>query len=182
VEHTGVQPDMVCIAKGIASGMPLGICMTRAELMNWVPGSHASTFGGNPVAIAAALATMDVLEREGIANAASMGEAFFSRLRDWPSKHPIVGEVRGRGLMIGIEIVKSQQTREPAPALRDRIVSLAFEQGLLLLGCGETSIRLAPPLIVNQHEATIGLDIFENCVAQAEQEHAQAVSFASATV
>jgi 4-aminobutyrate aminotransferase len=182
VEHTGVQPDMVCIAKGIASGMPLGICMTRAELMNWVPGSHASTFGGNPVAIAAALATMDVLEREGIANAATMGEAFFSRLRDWPAKHPIVGDVRGRGLMIGIEIVKSQLTREPAPALRDRIVSLAFEQGLLLLGCGETSIRLAPPLIINQHETTIGLDIFERCVTQAEQEHAQAASFASATV
>ena len=134
VEHSGVQPDMVCIAKGIASGMPLGICMTRAELMDWIPGSHASTFGGNPVAIAAALATMDVLEREGIANAATMGEAFFSRLRDWPAKHPIVGDVRGRGLMIGIEIVKSQQTREPAPALRDRIVSLAFEKGLLLLG------------------------------------------------
>jgi len=90
--------------------------------------------------------------------------------------------VRGRGLMIGIEIVKSQLTREPAPALRDRIVSLAFEQGLLLLGCGETSIRLAPPLIVNQYEAVIGLDIFEKCVAQVEQEHAQAASFASATV
>jgi 4-aminobutyrate aminotransferase len=182
VEHSGVQPDMVCIAKGIASGMPLGICMTRAELMDWVPGSHASTFGGNPVAIAAALATMDVLEREGIANAANIGEACFSRLRNWPSQHPIVGEVRGRGLMIGVEIVKSQQTREPAPALRDRIVSLAFEHGLLLLGCGETSIRLAPPLILNQHEATIGLDIFEQCVAQAEREHAHAASFASATV
>src|ERR1700722_14575216 len=181
VEHSGVQPDMVCIAKGIASGMPLGICMTRAELMNWVPGSHASTFGGNPVAIAAALATMDVLEREGIANAATMGEAFFSRLQDWPAKHPIVGDVRGRGLMIGVEIVKSQLTREPAPALRDRIVSLAFEKGLLLLGCGEPSLRLAPPLIVNQHEATIGLDILEQCVAQAEQEHAQAASFASVT-
>jgi 4-aminobutyrate aminotransferase len=162
VEHSGVQPDMVC--------------------MNWVPGSHASTFGGNPVAIAAALATMDVIEREGLANAASMGEAFLSRLRDWPAKHPIVGEVRGRGLMIGIEIVKSQQTREPAPALRDRIVCLAFEQGLLLLGCGETTIRLAPPLIVNQHEGTIALDIFEQCVAQAEQEHAQAATFAAATV
>jgi 4-aminobutyrate aminotransferase len=180
VEHSGVQPDMVCIAKGIASGMPLGICMTRAELMNWVPGSHASTFGGNPVAIAAALATMDVLEREGIDNAARMGEMFFSRLRDWPAKHPIVGDVRGRGLMIGVEIVKSQETRESAPALRDRIVSLAFEQGLLLLGCGETTIRLAPPLIVNQHEARIGLDIFEQCLTQVEREHAQTASFAAA--
>jgi 4-aminobutyrate aminotransferase len=182
VEHSGVQPDMVCIAKGIASGMPLGICMTRAELMNWVPGSHASTFGGNPVAIAAALATMNVLEREGMANAVRMGELFFSRLRDWPAKHPIVGEVRGRGLMIGVEIVKSQQTREIAPALRDRIVSLAFEQGLLLLGCGETTIRLAPPLIINQHEAKIGLDIFEQCLTQVEREHSQTASFASASV
>jgi 4-aminobutyrate aminotransferase len=182
VEHSGVQPDMVCIAKGIASGMPLGICMTRAELMNWVPGSHASTFGGNPVAIAAALATMDVLEREGIDNAARMGEMFFSRLRDWPAKHPIVGDVRGRGLMIGVEIVKSQETRESAPALRDRIVSLAFEHGLLLLGCGETTIRLAPPLIVNQHEARIGLDIFEQCLTQVEREHAQTASFAATAV
>jgi 4-aminobutyrate aminotransferase len=117
-----------------------------------------------------------------IANAAKMGDFFFARLRDWPAKHPIVGDVRGRGLMIGIEIVKSQQTREPAPVLRDRIVSLAFEKGLLLLGCGETSLRLAPPLILNQQEATIGLDILEECLAQTEQEHAQAASFAAATV
>ena len=182
IEHSGVEPDIVTSSKGIASGMPLGVCMAKAEIMDWLPGSHASTFGGNPVSLAAALATMDVLEREGIANAASMGEACFSRLGDWPAKHPIVGDVRGRGLMIGVEIVKSQQTREPAPALRDRIVSLAFEKGLLLLGCGETSIRLAPPLTVNQHEVSIGLDIFEQCVAQVEQEHAQAVSFASATL
>jgi 4-aminobutyrate aminotransferase len=182
IEHTGVQPDMVCIAKGIASGMPLGICMTRADIMNWVPGSHASTFGGNPVAIAAALATMDVLEREGIANAAAMGEACFSRMRNWPAKHFIVGDVRGRGLMIGVEIVENQESRKPAPALRDRIVERAFEKGLLLLGCGETSIRLAPPLIINQHETTIGLDIFEQCIAQAEQEHAQASARVAATV
>jgi 4-aminobutyrate aminotransferase len=181
-EHSGVQPDMVCIAKGIASGMPLGICMTRADIMNWVPGSHASTFGGNPVAIAAAIATMDVLEREGIANAATMGELAFSRLHGWPTRYSIVGDVRGRGLMIGLEIVGSQETRQPAPALRDRIVSLAFEKGLLLLGCGETSIRLAPPLIINQHELTIGLDIFEQCVAQVQQEHAHASTSVPATV
>jgi 4-aminobutyrate aminotransferase len=182
IEHTGVQPDMVCIAKGIASGMPLGICMTRADIMNWVPGSHASTFGGNPVAIAAAIATMDVLEREGIANASAMGEICFSRMRNWPDKHAHVGDVRGRGLMIGVEIVESQESRKPAPVLRDRIVELAFEKGLLLLGCGETSIRLAPPLIINQHETTIGLDIFEQCIAQGEQEHAQASTRIAATV
>jgi 4-aminobutyrate aminotransferase len=172
IEHTGVQPDIVCMAKGIASGMPLGICMTRAEIMDWKPGSHASTFGGNPVSIAAALATIDILEREGIANAAKIGEQMLERLHTWPAKHRIVGEVRGRGLMIGIEIVKDQQSREVAGAWRDRIVELAFERGLLILGCGETSIRLAPPLIVNQHEATIALDIFEECISLVEHQQA----------
>jgi 4-aminobutyrate aminotransferase len=173
IEHTGVEPDIVCIAKGIASGMPLGICMTRAEIMDWKPGSHASTFGGNPVCIAAALATMDILQREGIANAAKMGELMFERLRSWTQRFGIVGEVRGRGLMIGIEIVKDQQSREPAGAWRDRIVDLAFERGLLILGCGETAIRLAPPLVVNQHEVCIALDILEEAVAQVEEEQAK---------
>jgi 4-aminobutyrate aminotransferase len=181
IEHTGVEPDIVCMAKGIASGMPLGICMTRAEIMDWKPGSHASTFGGNPICIASALATMDVLEREGIANAAKRGEQVFARLRDWTSKHAIVGDVRGRGLMVGIEIVKDQQSREVAPALRDRIVDLAFEKGLLILGCGETSIRLAPPLIVNEHEVSIALDILEECIEQTAQEHAEAASLATAS-
>src|SRR5450631_552788 len=139
VEHTGVQPDIICIAKGIASGMPLGICMTRAEIMDWKPGSHASTFGGNPVSIAAALATMDVLDREAIANAASIGGLMLERMRDWPMRFGIVGEVRGRGLMIGVEIVKDQATREVAGSWRDAIVELAFKRGLLILGCGETS-------------------------------------------
>jgi len=161
------------MAKGIASGMPLGVCMTRAEIMDWKPGSHASTFGGNPVAIAAALATLDILEREGMANAAKIGGQMLDRLKTWPKKHGIVGDVRGRGLMIGIEIVKDQQSREPAGALRDRIVELAFERGLLILGCGETAIRLAPPLIVNEHEAAIALDIFEGCIAKIEDEHAK---------
>jgi 4-aminobutyrate aminotransferase len=173
IEHTGVQPDIVCMAKGIASGMPLGVCMTRAEIMDWKPGSHASTFGGNPVSIAAALATMDILDREGIANAAKIGDQMLEQLRNWPAKHPIVGEVRGRGLMIGIEIVKDQQSREVAGLWRDRIVELAFERGLLILGCGETSIRLAPPLIVNQHEAAIALEILEECVTLVEEEQAR---------
>jgi 4-aminobutyrate aminotransferase len=150
--------------------MPLGICMTRAEIMDWKPGSHASTFGGNPVAIAAALATMEVLEREGIANAAKLGEATLKRLKGWIAKYPIVGDVRGRGLMIGIEIVKDQQTREVAPQLRDRIVDLAFERGLLMLGCGETSLRLAPPLVVKQGEVDVALDILEECIEMAQKE------------
>jgi 4-aminobutyrate aminotransferase len=169
IEHTGVAPDIVCMAKGIASGMPLGVCMTRAEIMDWKPGSHASTFGGNPVAIAAAIATMDVLEREGIANSAKLGEATLSQLRGWVAKHPIVGDVRGRGLMIGIEIVKDQKTREAAPQLRDRIVDLAFERGLLILGCGETAIRLAPPLVVQQGEIDAALAILDECIGIAER-------------
>ncbi len=182
VQHSGIEPDMVCMAKGIASGMPLGICMTRADLMDWKPGSHASTFGGNPVCIAAALATMDVLEREGIANAATVGQTMLDRLCHWPSQHPIVGDVRGRGLMIGIEIVEDQQTRQVAPALRDRIVDLAFEHGLLILGCGETSIRLAPPLVVKPEEATVALDILEACIGQVEEEQRHAAVLRHAAV
>src|SRR5271168_717246 len=106
VEHTGVEPDMVCIAKGIASGMPLGVTMSKADIMNWVPGSHASTFGGNPVSIAAALATLDVIEKEGLLqNSTEVGDHMMKRMADWPKKYKIVGDVRGRGLMIGVEIV-----------------------------------------------------------------------------
>jgi 4-aminobutyrate aminotransferase len=171
IEDSGVEPDIVCMAKGIASGMPLGICMTRAEIMDWAPGSHASTFGGNPVSIAAALATMDILEREGIANAARVGEFILERVRGWKQSHPSVGDVRGRGLMIGIEIVKDKATREPAVELRNRVETLAFERGLIVLGCGETSLRLSPPLIVSKEEATVALDILEEVLTLAEKEH-----------
>lgn len=171
VEHSGVEPDIVCIAKGIASGMPLSLCMTRANIMDWKPGSHASTFGGNPVAIAAAMATLDVMEREGVANAAKVGDAIMRRLKEWPKKHPIVGEARGRGLMIGVEIVKDQKSREPATEWRNQIETLAFDRGLLVLGCGETTIRLAPPLILKQEEADIALDILEESIAEMERQH-----------
>jgi 4-aminobutyrate aminotransferase len=180
IEHSGVQPDIVCMAKGIASGMPLGICMSRAEIMDWAPGSHASTFGGNPVSIAAALATMDIIEREGLANAARVGELMLERLRGWKVTHPLVGDVRGRGLMIGLELVKDRITREPATALRNRIEILAFERGLMVLGCGETTLRLCPPLIINEHEATVALDILEEALSLAEDEHARAMAAATA--
>jgi len=176
IEHSGVQPDIVTMAKGIASGMPLGICMSRAEIMDWVPGSHASTFGGNPISLAAALATMDVLEREGIDNAATVGEFMLERLRTWKETHPLVGDVRGRGLMIGIELVKDKETREPAATLRNRVETVAFEKGLMILGCGETSLRLCPPLIVSKEEATVALDILEECLSQVEKEHEQATT------
>src|SRR5260370_4931321 len=153
IEHTGVEPDMITIAKGIASGMPLGITVTRADIMDWVPGSHASTFGGNPVCIEAALATMNVLEREGIRNAEVMGNHIMERCRRWVETHPIVGDVRGRGLMIGVEIVTDKKTRAKAHDERDRIVELAFERGVLFLGAGENSIRVAPPLIGAKEQA-----------------------------
>jgi 4-aminobutyrate aminotransferase len=172
IEHSGVQPDIVCMAKGIASGMPLGVCMSRAEIMDWVPGSHASTFGGNPVSLAAALATINVLEREGISNAAKVGGKMLGRLQTWKTTHPLVGDVRGRGLMIGVELVKDKTSREPASQLRNRVETLCFEKGLMILGCGETSIRLCPPLIVTEDEATVALDILEECLTQVEKEFA----------
>ncbi len=181
IEHSGVEPDMVCMAKGIASGMPLGVCMARAEIMDWVPGSHASTFGGNPVSIAAALATLDIIGREAKANAARVGEQMLQRLRGWKTSHPLVGDVRGRGLMIGIELVKDKTTREPATALRNRVEILAFERGLMVLGCGETSLRLCPPLIVSEEEATVALDILEESLTLVENEYERTTALASAT-
>ncbi len=165
IEHTGVQPDIVCMAKGIASGMPLGVTMTRADIMDWVPGSHASTFGGNPICIAAALATLDVIERESLMqNSAEVGNHILKRAADWPKKHKLVGDVRGRGLMIGIEIVKDKQTKEYGAAERDRIVELAFEKGVLFLGCGPSTIRIAPPLVVTKDEADLAMDVLEQCI------------------
>ncbi len=169
IEHTGVQPDIVCIAKGIASGMPLGVCMSKAEIMDWVPGAHASTYGGNPLCLAAAMATLNIIEREAMSNAAIVGGAALARLRTWVEKHEIVGDVRGRGLMIGVEIVEDKQTRNRAGSLRDRIVDLAFERGLLLLGCGENTLRLCPPLIVTQAETDVALDLLEECVMVASR-------------
>jgi 4-aminobutyrate aminotransferase len=180
IEHSGVEPDIVCMAKGIASGMPLGVCMSRAEIMDWAPGSHASTFGGNPVSIAAALATIDILEREAIDNAAKVGGKILERLNGWKKSHSLVGDVRGRGLMIGVELVKNKETREPATELRNRVEELAFERGLMILGCGETSLRLCPPLIVSEEEATVALDILEDALTQVEKEHALAGELAEA--
>src|SRR5712671_6438313 len=167
VEHTGVQPDIVCMAKGIASGMPLGICMTHAEIMNWVPGSHASTFGGNPVCIAAAQATLDVIEKEDLLNhSTEVGAHMMKRMATWPSKLKLVGDVRGRGLMIGVDIVKDKASKEYGAVERDKIVERAFEHGVLFLGCGPSSIRLCPPLVVTKEEADVAMDVLEACIQQ----------------
>jgi 4-aminobutyrate aminotransferase len=167
VEHTGVEPDVVCIAKGIASGMPLGITMTRAEIMDWVPGSHASTFGGNPVCVAAALATLDVIEKEKLVqHSAEVGSYMMKRMSLWAKDHKLVGDVRGRGLMIGVDIVKDKATKEYAAAERDVIIEKAFEEGILFLGCGPSSIRLCPPLVVTKEQADVAMDVLEECIRQ----------------
>jgi len=153
------------MAKGIASGMPLGITMTRAEIMDWIPGSHASTFGGNPVCIAAALATLDVIEKEHLLeNSSSVGNHMLKRMADWPSKLKLVGDVRGRGLMIGVEIVKDKTTKEYGATERDSIVERAFERGVLFLGCGPSTVRICPPLIVTKEEADVAVDVLEECI------------------
>ena len=174
VQHAGVEPDIVTMAKGIASGMPLGVCMSRAEIMDWVPGSHASTFGGNPVCLAAAMATIKILEREAIANAGTVGEYMLHRMASWTHKHGMVGDVRGRGLMIGVEIVSDQERKTAAPGERDQLIQLAFERGLLLLGAGESTIRLTPPLIITEKQADVAMDILEDCIGSLEMQHALA--------
>ena len=166
-EHFGLEPDILTVAKGIASGMPISAMIARAELMTWKPGAHASTFGGNPVCVAAALATVELVEQELADNAARIGAHIRERMQDWPQKYPIVGDVRGLGLMIGVEIVRDRETREPAPDLRDRIVELAFERGLLLLGAGASVVRLSPPLVVTRDQADFAVDTLEECVRQA---------------
>ena len=167
-EHFGVTPDIVTLAKGIASGMPLSATIARADIMDWGPGAHASTFGGNPVSIAAALATIELLEQSLIENAERMGEYLMSRLKNWPEQFKNIGDVRGHGLMIGIEIVYDQRTKERAPELRDQIEMLAFERGLLILGCGPNSIRLCPPLVINREQADCALDTLEECLRALE--------------
>jgi len=168
-QHDGVVPDILISAKGIASGLPLSVTVARADIMDWPPGAHASTFGGNPVACAAAFETIRLLEEKYIDNAARVGEYILKRISNWPAKHRIVGHVRGRGLMIGIELVKSQETREPFPEARHTILERAFEQGLLILGCGESTVRLMPPLIVEEQHSDIALDILERCISEAEE-------------
>jgi 4-aminobutyrate aminotransferase len=168
-EHFGVTPDIITLAKGIASGMPLAATIARADIMDWPPGAHASTFGGNPVSIAASLATIELLEESLIANAAAMGEHLMSRLREWPRRFKYVGDVRGMGLMIGVEMVRDQNTKERAPDLRDRLETLAFERGLLILGCGPNSIRLCPPLVITRDQADYAVDTLEQCLKALER-------------
>jgi 4-aminobutyrate aminotransferase len=172
IEHENVEPDILCFAKGIGSGMPIGGIMARKETMAWGPGSQGSTFGGNPVAAASALATLEVIENEGVmAQAQETGIFILDALAEIKERHPSIGDVRGRGLMIGIEFVKDRETKERAAKLREAIIHRAYEKGLLLIPCGSSSIRMTPPLNITQELVDEGLQIFEEALTESEREH-----------
>jgi 4-aminobutyrate aminotransferase len=164
----GFQPDIVALAKGIASGMPLGVMIARAELMTWGPGAHASTFGGNPVCLAAALETVRLLESEYVANSARIGEFMKPRLQQLMNVHPVVGDVRGLGLMLGVEIVKDRESKARSPELRNAIVEECFRRGLLVLGAGASTIRLSPPLVIDEGQADSAVRLLSESIAAAK--------------
>jgi 4-aminobutyrate aminotransferase len=169
IEFTGVEPDMMAIAKGIASGLPLGVAVARAGLMAWPPGAHASTFGGNPVSCAAALATIALLKDRLVANAGEVGFHLMNGLKALADTHPLIGDVRGRGLMIGVELVRDRTTKERAPEERDAVVNAAFAHGLLLLGAGKNAIRFSPPLVLTRQQADTAIRIFDEALSDVER-------------
>jgi 4-aminobutyrate aminotransferase len=179
IENFGAEPDIVCAAKGIASGVPLGAMIARRSIVTWGKGAHGNTFGGNPIACAAALATIELIEAEYMQNAAEVGEYLIDALEEIKARHsadhrPGIGDVRGLGLMIGVELVKNSRTKEPAEDLRDHIVDNAFKRGLLLLGCGKSVVRFSPPLSVTRNEVDVALQIFEEALLVSEKEEAVA--------
>jgi 4-aminobutyrate aminotransferase len=163
-EHFGVDVDIVTVAKGIASGLPLGVMSARSELMTWPPGAHASTFGGNPVSAAAALATIRVLKSGIMRNAEVVGDYLIGRLRALMDKHPIIGDVRGKGLMIGVELVRDRQTKERATTERDRVVQGMFQRGVLMLGAGRNALRFAPPMVLTKDQADTVVTLFDEVI------------------
>jgi 4-aminobutyrate aminotransferase len=165
-DHIGLKGDIVTIAKGIASGLPLGVACARAEVMSWPPGAHASTFGGNPVACAAATATIRLLTDGLVANAAAVGEHLMSGIRELQHKHAIVGDVRGKGLMIGIELVRDRQTKERAVQERNALVQAVFRRGVLILGAGKNAVRLAPPLVFTKAQADSVLSVLDQSLTE----------------
>jgi 4-aminobutyrate aminotransferase len=168
IEYAGVEPDMMAIAKGIASGLPLGVAVARSGLMAWPPGAHASTFGGNPVSCAAALATIKLLKDRLVANATDVGARLMDGLRSLMEKHQLIGDVRGRGLMIGVELVRDRQTKERATTERDAVVTAAFNRGLLILGAGKNAVRFSPPLVLTRDEADTAVRIFDESLTEVE--------------
>ncbi len=169
IEHFDVEPDIVTSAKGIASGLPLGACIARESVMTWPKGAHGNTYGGNPISCAASLATIDLLEESYLANAAEVGQYALDALQEIQMRHPSIGDVRGKGLMIGVEFVKDKNTKEPNEEIRNMIEDIGFEHGLLLLGCGKSTLRLAPPLCITRKELDEGLEILEEAVTMGER-------------
>jgi 4-aminobutyrate aminotransferase len=170
IEHFGVEPDIICIGKGVASGVPLGAMVARKSVVTWPKGSHGNTYGGNPIACSAALASIRLIKDQYMQNATDVGEYTLDALEEIKVRHPSIGDVRGIGLMIGVEFVEDKSTRKPAHALQKRVVDLAFEHGLLMLGCGRSTIRISPPLSVSRAEIDEGLTIFERAITLAEEE------------
>jgi 4-aminobutyrate aminotransferase len=166
IEHYGVEPDILALAKGIASGMPLGAMVAPAEIMDWEAGSHASTFGGNPISCQAALTTIQLIEEELMENAAVQGERLITGLRELQNSYECMGDVRGMGLMIGVELVKDRETKERAIKWKGEVIAAAFRRGLLLLGCGENTIRFSPALTVTEDEVDVCLTIFEEAIRE----------------
>ena len=167
IEHHGVRADITCLAKGIASGFPLSACVASEKIMDWPPGSHASTFGGNPVACAAALATMDLLEGGLMENAAVQGAYLMTALKERMARHEVMGDVRGLGLMIGVEFVKDRTSMERFPELRDRLEVECFDRGVLVLGCGPNTLRLCPPLLIERDQIDVFLKVFDEALPAA---------------
>lgn len=166
LEHYGVAPDIMALAKGIASGLPLGAMVARSDIMDWEAGSHASTFGGNPIACEAALTTIRLLEENLMANAAARGKRLMKGLLALQKTYECMGDVRGKGLMVGVELVKDRETKERAEEWRDELIKGAFEKGLLLLGCGQNSIRFCPALTVTDEEVDVCLTLFEEAIRE----------------
>ena len=180
-EHFGVRGDIVNIAKGIASGLPLGVTCARKDVMTWPPGAHASTFGGNPVACAAALTTIRLLREQYVQNAARVGEHLMNGLRSLADKHALIGDVRGIGLMIGVEFVRDRRTKERAVEERNAVVQAMFRRGVLILGAGRNAVRFAPPLVLTIDQADIVLRLFDEAIAEVTQRHAVAASATKGT-
>ncbi|HEY3383154.1 MAG TPA: acetyl ornithine aminotransferase family protein [Vicinamibacterales bacterium] len=167
-EHWGVQPDILTLAKGLGSGMPIGLMAARKSLMRaWPRGAHGNTYGGNPICCAAALATLDLVEQRYMANAAEVGLGLLARLQALQERHPEIGDVRGKGLFLGMELVTDRQSKQPAKALCDAVVTRAFHNGLLLLSCGASTIRFMPPLLVSQANVEEALVLLEASLNEA---------------
>jgi 4-aminobutyrate aminotransferase len=164
VEHAGVVPDIICMAKAIGGGLPLGVTLAREDLMTWHVGAHASTFGGNPVAIAAAMKTIEILENGLIKNAEEMGAFMMDRLRDLQNRHKCIVDVRGLGLMIGVEFARDAQTMEPWADLRDDVVLECFKRGLVIQGAGESAIRFSPPLLIDREQASFAVETLNKAI------------------